>query len=187
MIEQIVSVDRVRVKASEIEAYTDFACDLADLAAAEILPYFRTTIAVENKLAEVVRDVEPDAAPGAQQLAVEAFDPVTIADRDAEAAMRARIRSAFPSHGILGEEHGLHVGESGLTWVLDPIDGTRAFIAGLPLWGCLIALFDGSEPVLGVMDQPFLGERYIGTGRGCLLYTSPSPRDATLSRMPSSA
>lgn len=161
MIEQIVSVDRVRMEAAEVVAYTDFACELADLAAAEILPYFRTAIAVENK---VNSDAAGDSSNISDALSDEDFDPVTLADKSAEAVMRDRIRSSFPDHGILGEEHGLYIGESGLTWVLDPIDGTRAFITGLPLWGCLIALFDGNEPVLGVMDQPFLGERYIGTG-----------------------
>ena len=161
MIEQIVSVDRVHMKAGEIAAYSDFAGELADLAAAEILPYFRTAVAVENKGdSRLVASALPDqsAAPASE------FDPVTIADKNAEVAMRKKIRNSFPGHGILGEECGLHIGESGLTWVLDPIDGTRAFITGLPVWGCLIALFDGVEPVLGVMDQPFLGERYIGTG-----------------------
>ncbi len=152
MIEQIVSVDPVQLAAKEVAIYTDFAGELASLAATQILPYFRTAVAVENK-------------GGSPSVGVAtAFDPVTIADKAAEKIMREKIRSTFPEHGILGEEYGLHTGASGLTWVLDPIDGTRAFITGMPVWGCLIALFDGSEPVLGVMDQPFLHERYIGTG-----------------------
>lgn len=152
MIEQIVRVDRVHLDDAACAQYIDFACELADLAAAQILPHFRTSLAVENKRATEGSGSEPTAE----------FDPVTIADQRAEAVMRERIRAAYPHHGVLGEEHGLHVSDSGLTWVLDPIDGTRAFITGLPLWGCLIALFDGQEPVLGVMDQPWLKERYIG-------------------------
>lgn len=167
MIEQIVSVDRVHMEAAQLKAYTDFACELASLAATQILPYFRTGVDVENKgdsRASMSDSQIPDVTvPDSTKPPVNAFDPVTIADKNAEMVMRKKIRDSFPDHGILGEECGLHVGESGLTWVLDPIDGTRAFITGLPMWGCLIALFDGVEPVLGVMDQPFLGERYIGT------------------------
>lgn len=90
------------------------------------------------------------------------FDPVTIADRDAEAAMRARLRDLRPEDGILGEEHDDVKGSTGLTWVIDPIDGTRGFISGTPTWGTLIALQDGSGPVLGLIDQPYTGERFAG-------------------------
>ena len=152
MIEQIVRVDRVHLDDATFAQYIDFACELADLAATQILPHFRTSVAVENKRATG----ETDSAAAVD------FDPVTVADQRAEAVMRERIRAAYPDHGVLGEEHGLHASDTGLTWVLDPIDGTRAFITGVPLWGCLIALFDGQEPVLGVMDQPWLKERYIG-------------------------
>lgn len=130
---------------SELEALTSFACELADAAAAVILPYFKTPVPVDHK-------------PGRGS-----FDPVTIADRSAEAAMRKLISERFPQHGVLGEEYGFVEGESGLTWVLDPIDGTRAFIAGIPLWGTLIALYDGEQSVLGVADQPYLQERYVGS------------------------
>ena len=153
-----MTVNRVHLDASGLLEYKVFACELADLAAAEILPYFRTEVAVENKVTESsVRTHDGVPVSPAE------FDPVTVADKNAEAVIRQKIRDTYPSHGILGEEHGLHAGSSGLTWVLDPIDGTRAFITGLPLWGCLIALFDGVEPVLGVMEQPYLQERYIGT------------------------
>ena len=87
--------------------------------------------------------------------------------------MRELINERYPSHGILGEEFGHSSEDSEITWVLDPIDGTRAFIAGLPVWGTLIALNDGSNPLLGVMDQPFTAERYIaagGTGRTVCLH-----------------
>lgn len=128
----------------EIAEYESFAEQLADAAAAAIHPYFRAKLDVEDKGGRV-------------------FDPVTLADRAAERAMRELIQDQYPAHGILGEEEGSVVGSSELTWVLDPIDGTRAFITGLPLWGTLIALNDGQHPVLGVMNQPFTGERYIGS------------------------
>ena len=145
MIDQIMSRSAQVLENSDIESLTKFACLLAENASAEILPYFRQPLVVENKIAE------PNE-----------FDPVTIADQAAEIVMRQLIKKHYPQHGILGEEHGYEAGESGLTWVLDPIDGTRAFITGLPVWGILIALFDGTQPVIGVMDQPFTGERYVG-------------------------
>ena len=129
----------------KLQTLVDFACELADAAAAITLPHFRQPLSVENKLAH------------------DGFDPVTSADRAAEQAMRELIKKRYPSHGILGEEYGFSAESSGLTWVLDPIDGTRAFISGLPTWGTLIALYDGSKPVVGVMDQPFTEERYFAS------------------------
>ena len=130
------------------------AHDLADAARAAILPWFRRPgLAAENK------------AQGG-------FDPVTIADRAAEEAMRAHLARARPRDGILGEELGLHAGDSGLTWVLDPIDGTRGFISGTPTWGVLIALSGAEGPLLGVIDQPFIGERFVG-GLGTAQVTGP--------------
>lgn len=134
----------------QLSEFTAFAEQLADAAAAAIAPYFRVPLDVEDKGARL-------------------FDPVTVADKAAERAMRELIRARYPEHGILGEEEAAIVGSSELTWVLDPIDGTRAFITGLPLWGTLIALNDGQRPVLGVMNQPFTGERYIGTPQGARL------------------
>ncbi len=131
------------ISLSDIEELTKFAEDLADLSGKTILPFFRQPIPVDNKL----RDA--------------GFDPVTAADRDAETVMRALIAKHFPTHGILGEEHGHEPGSSALTWVLDPIDGTRAFVCGMAQWGTLIALNDGERPVLGVLDQPFLRERWV--------------------------
>ncbi len=120
------------------------ACDLADTAARRCLPLFRSRgLAADNK-----------ASSG--------FDPVTAADRDAEGAMRDRLAELRPQDAVLGEEYGLRPGTSGLTWVLDPIDGTRAFISGAPTWGILIGLDAGEGPVLGVVDQPFTRERFIG-------------------------
>lgn len=120
----------------------DFAHDLADLSAAAILPYFRRSLIVKNK----------HAGGG--------FDPVTAADRAAERVIRAEIANRFPEHGVLGEEFAALEGAGRYQWIVDPIDGTRAFIMGSPLWGTLIGLVDNSKPVLGLMDQPFTRERF---------------------------
>ena len=97
------------------------------------------------------------------------FDPVTQADREAELAMRAVLDAERPADGILGEEHGARAGTSGRRWVLDPIDGTRAFISGLPMWGTLIGLEEGDTTLLGVIDQPYIGERFTGHAGGAQL------------------
>ena len=114
---------------------------LADAARAVIRRYFRRPLAVEDK---------------------SDLSPVTIADREAEAAMRRLIEERFPEHGILGEEHGSVRGDAEHLWVLDPIDGTKSFISGIPLFGTLIALLHRGRPVLGIIDQPILAERWIG-------------------------
>ncbi len=118
------------------------AHDLADLAGAKIRPYFRKTLAVENKL----RDG--------------GFDPVTVADKAAERVMRQAIRKRFPDHAITGEEYAAHNSDSRYRWVLDPIDGTRGFMCGLPTWGTLIGLMEGATPILGLMDQPYTRDRF---------------------------
>lgn len=100
------------------------------------------------------------------------FDPVTEADRAAEAAMRKVIEAERPDDGIIGEEHGTKSGTSGLTWVLDPIDGTRGYISGTPTWGVLISVADVTGPLFGVIDQPYIGERFIG-GFGVAEVTGP--------------
>ncbi len=126
---------------------------LADAARDVILPYFRTPLQADNK----------DPA---------AFDPVTAADREAELAMRAVLAHRRPDDGIFGEEFGRTHGTTGLTWVLDPIDGTRAFISGGTSWGVLIGLDAGAGPVLGIVDQPYIGERFFGGfGQACLTTT----------------
>ena len=114
---------------------------LADEAGAIARRYFRTSFQVDDK---------PDRTP------------VTIADREAEAAMRRRIEAAFPDHGIIGEEHGRTRAEADYVWVLDPIDGTKNFISGIPIFGILIGLAHRGRPVLGVIDQPVLRERWLG-------------------------
>jgi myo-inositol-1(or 4)-monophosphatase len=126
---------------------------LADAAAEASMPHFRAKTAVENK-----------AAGG--------FDPVTAADRGAEEAIRRLIGAHYPDHGILGEEFGPERMDADFVWVLDPIDGTRAFITGLPVWGTLIGLLHQGEPVLGMMAQPFTGERFAGDGARAW-YTGP--------------
>lgn len=90
------------------------------------------------------------------------FDPVTVADRASEAAMLEVLARLRPQDAVLGEEYGLRGGDSGLTWVLDPIDGTRGYLSGTPTWGVLIALSDAQGPILGVIDQPYIGERFLG-------------------------
>jgi myo-inositol-1(or 4)-monophosphatase len=136
---------------SNLAEFIDFAVHLADVASREILPLFRTAFGVDNK-----------AGLGR-------FDPVTIADREAEAAIRREIRRVYPDHGVMGEEHGFEQGESPYTWVIDPIDGTRAFILGQLHWGVLIALNDGVRPIVGLMRQPYTGETFIGSRLGAEL------------------
>lgn len=123
----------------------DFFFRLADAAKAETLPRFRTGIAVDNKQAG-------------------GYDPVTEGDQAAEAAIRALITERFPDHGILGEEHGSIGLDREHVWVIDPIDGTRAFISGVPVWGTLIGFQSGGRARMGLMDQPFTGERYYADG-----------------------
>ncbi|MBX3219682.1 MAG: histidinol-phosphatase [Labilithrix sp.] len=146
-----------------IEELARFAHRLADASGEVIRPWFRATLDVTDK------------ATGRA-----GFDPVTEADREGETALRRLIKATYPSHGVLGEEHGQEAGDDPLTWVLDPIDGTRAFICGMPQWGTLIALNDGARPVLGVLDQPITGERWIGhSGRAELVTASKTSTLAT--------
>jgi len=127
---------------------------LADAARLAILPHFRSAnLQADNKLSQ-------------------GFDPVTQADRAAEIAMRDVLAERRPMDAIFGEEFGVTSGESGLTWVLDPIDGTRGFLSGTPTWGVLIALSDESGPQMGIIDQPYTGERFIG-GFGRADWTGP--------------
>lgn len=128
---------------------------LADAARVETMRHFRTAIATEAK-----------NAPGTR------FDPVTVADRACELAMRAILADRRPDDGILGEEFGISAGTSGLQWVLDPIDGTRGYISGTPTWGVLISVADSTGPLFGIIDQPFIRERFEG-GFGIARVTGP--------------
>ena len=131
-----------------------FVLDLATLSGRAILPFFRTPMAAHDK-----------SAGGA-------FDPVTEADRAAEVAMRRHIVATFPDHGIVGEEFGSQREDAEFVWVLDPIDGTRAFVSGLPLWGTLIGLLSSGRAAYGMMHQPFIGEHFFGDG-GSAGYRGP--------------
>ncbi len=134
-------------------AFVDLAEKLADAAAPNLRRYFRATTPIETKA---------DASP------------VTAADREAEAAMRAILEAEAPDHGIVGEEFGVQRGDAEYVWVLDPLDGTKSFITGKPTFGTLIGLARRGVPVLGVMDQPILKERWIGVeGRATTFNGTP--------------
>ncbi len=122
-------------------------------------------------------------APGltADTKEAERFDPVTVADRLSEERMRAILAERRPQDGILGEEYGAKPGTSGLTWVLDPIDGTRSYLCGTPTWGVLIAVGDETGPLYGVIDQPYIGERFEG-GFGRAEVNGPMGRAALRAR-----
>jgi myo-inositol-1(or 4)-monophosphatase len=133
----------IAVSADQKTEYLGFARSAARAAGDAILPYFRSRMQVTNKLSG------------------QGFDPVTLADQAGERVIRAAIEDAYPDHGIFGEEFGLKSG-NGLTWVIDPIDGTRAFMTGMLHWGVLLALFDGEQPIVGVMYQPYTDELFSG-------------------------
>ena len=140
--------ERVRLSDAQLAELTAFAIASAAMAGLETLRYFRHAMVVDDK-----------GGTGW-------YNPVTAADRGAETAIRSRIAARYPEHGIYGEEHGYEPGRSPLTWVIDPIDGTKAFICGMLHWGVLIALYDGGEPVIGVLHQPFTDEYFIGMPGG---------------------
>lgn len=137
-----------RLTDSALKDLIGFAHELADLSAAVILEHFRADLAVADK------------GDGRR------YDPVTAADRESEKAMRTAIERRFPEHGIRGEEFPDRPAQSPFQWVIDPIDGTQAFISGLPTWGTVLALCEGAAPVLGLMNQAFVGERFIGSRLG---------------------
>ncbi|MBN8984259.1 MAG: histidinol-phosphatase [Rhizobiales bacterium] len=124
--------------------FTAFIDRLATASGETILPFFRTSLGIEDKKSK------------------QGFDPVTEADRGAEAVMRRMIKASFPQHGIVGEEFGNEREDVEYVWVLDPIDGTKSFISGFPIWGTLIALMHRGLPVYGMMHQPYIGERFSG-------------------------
>ncbi|MEM9332611.1 MAG: histidinol-phosphatase [Pseudomonadota bacterium] len=130
------------MKPGEIEGFLNH---LAKLAANETLPRFRQLGSIDNKLTT-------------------GFDPVTEADRAAERIIREEIAKQFPEHGVIGEEYGELQPEAEFCWVIDPVDGTKAFVAGIPMWGTLIALCKEGAPIAGIMSQPFTEERFIAAG-----------------------
>ncbi|PTQ75492.1 histidinol-phosphatase [Celeribacter persicus] len=133
-------------------------------------------IATATAAAEAAREITlryfRGAALGTESKKEAGFDPVTVADRSSEQAMRKVIEERRPEDGIIGEEFGPKEGTSGLTWVLDPIDGTRGFISGTPTWGVLIAVRNANTVLYGVIDQPYIGERFVG-GLGTATLTGP--------------
>lgn len=135
---------RMKYPTPTTEAILTLAGQLADAAAVETLKWFRTpALLVDNKLES-------------------GFDPVTQADKAAEQAMRAVLAAHRPHDAIIGEEARNQTGTTGFSWVLDPIDGTRGYVSGTPTWGTLIALNDGNTPIFGLIDQPYIGERFVG-------------------------
>lgn len=130
---------------TDFSAFPAFLDRLAETASEAIMPHFRADATVDTK-------------------SESHFDPVTVADRGAELAMRRVINAAWPEHGIVGEEYGSERPEAEFVWILDPIDGTRSFITGLPVWGTLIGLLRNGVPILGMMAQPFTRERFAGDG-----------------------
>ena len=141
--------------------FSQFVNELATVSGEAILPFFRSSFGLEDK-----------SRGGA-------FDPVTQADRAGEVAMRQLIRRAFPGHGIVGEEFGPDREDAEYLWVLDPIDGARAVMAGLAVWGTLIGLTRHRAPVYGLMHQPFTAERFYGDGRSAA-YRGPHRGDRRL-------
>lgn len=125
----------------DIDALAAFACSLVDASGPVARRWFRSNLPVETK---------------------SDLSPVTRADREAEETMRALIRRAYPDHGIVGEEHGSERADAEHVWILDPIDGTKAFITGKPLFGTLVALLHRGRPVIGIIDVPALAERWVG-------------------------
>ena len=162
----LASVSLPAALTAELKA---FANELADAARREILPFWRQRRLVVDSKVEPGRPV--------------AESPVTAADRNAEAAMRALIEARYPEHGVLGEELGSLRADARFCWVLDPIDGTKSFVTGKPLFGTLIGLCLEGVPVLGVIDQPVLQERWVGVvGGGTTLNGEPVEADGEARR-----
>ena len=137
-------------KTPDWQELTRFAIHLAEAAATAILPFFRRNAHVDVKDGPV-------------------WDPVTEGDRAGERVIRKLIEARYPDHGIHGEEYGMKEGRSGLTWILDPVDGTRSFVCGMPTWATLIGLSYEGRPVVGLMNQPFVGDMFYGNPDGAWL------------------
>jgi histidinol phosphatase-like enzyme (inositol monophosphatase family) len=150
-----------------LEKLDPFLIELNQASAAAILPLFRAENGLENK----------DKVGG--------FDPVTAADKGAEQVIRKSIAAHFPDHGVIGEEYGEDRPDAEFVWVLDPIDGTRAFVAGLPVWTTLIGLRFQGQPVLGSIGQPYLDEIFIGSAAGSRLVRGGESRPLRVRACPS--
>ena len=137
--------------AKQVAEALHYACEAATAAGEIALNYFRQPVEIENKL------------DGGR------FDPVTRADREVEAFLRERLSRRYPEFGIIGEEEGVKPGSSDVNWVIDPIDGTRAFISGFPTWGMLLGLQQGGRALAGLMYQPVTGELFYGSAAGGVL------------------
>lgn len=146
-----------------LDEVTAFAVAIAEEAGRAILPHFRVALDVENK-------------------DLGGYDPVTVADRAAESVIRSAIARRYPTHGILGEEHGREPGSSNYSWVIDPIDGTKSFILGQLHWGTLIAMNDGVRPVVGVAHQPFVGETFFAQAGGTAAWQRGAERRTIVTR-----
>lgn len=134
--------------APKAASYVDFAIDVIEQAGRIALQYFRTDLEVINKAKK------------------RKYDPVTRADREIETYIRNRIRESYPDHALIGEEYGSEQGRGSMAWLIDPIDGTKGFLSGSPMWGILLGLVDGDDCILGLARQPFLGETYVGSLEG---------------------
>ncbi len=135
----------------QLQELLNFATEVIESAGEIALKYFRSPITVDNKKGS------------------DSFDPVTVADKEIELYIRGRIADSYPQYSILGEEQQEHQGNDDFKWVIDPIDGTRAFISGTPLWGILLGLMEGNDCQLGLMHQPYLHETFIGSSVGAFL------------------
>jgi histidinol phosphatase-like enzyme (inositol monophosphatase family) len=142
---------------ADYKIFITFLNNVANEAAKISLQYFKKSVTVENKGPKLKSD----------------FDPVTIADKNTEKVIREQIRRHFPDHNIMGEEEAFEDKKSDYTWIIDPIDGTRSYITGIPTWGTLIALQHNGKTIVGMLDQPYLRERYIGTASSAFLNGKP--------------
>ena len=157
------------ISPDRLEDLDAFLIELNHAAAQAILPVFRGAHGLENKLGP------------------QGFDPVTEADKGAERAIRALIAERYPDHGVIGEEYGEDRPNAEFVWVLDPVDGTRAFICGLPVWTTLIGLRHNGKPVLGSIGQPYIGELFIGHADGSRLISRSGTRALRVRPCPSLA
>jgi histidinol phosphatase-like enzyme (inositol monophosphatase family) len=146
------------LSSDRLEALDAFLIELNRVSAEAILPLFRADHGLENKAG------------------VGAFDPVTLADKGGELAIRKLISERYPEHGVIGEEFGEDRPDAEFVWVLDPVDGTRAFVAGLPVWTTLIGLRYQGQPVLGSIGQPYIGEIFIGHAGAARLISAAGER-----------